>query len=279
MVSCDQWSDILPLTRVSYQSQIRGVAMAEIPSPSPFRSIKASLKLTDQVLDQIQGAIMSGDFQRGKRLPPERELAETFGVGRSVVREAMRALEQKGLVEIRHGLGVFVSPSMDHVISDSLGLLVDLQHVPFIDVFEVRSVLEVGVVGFAATRATQEDLNNLEASIGEMERAKELEDPARYVPADLAFHRTLAEAAHNDFFLVLFRAFEKPLGSFVADTIATLEQIQEGLKDHRGILEAVRRGDPGEARKLMWRHLCNSVERYKDKDGRQRTMPASGWVD
>lgn len=277
MVSYNQWSDVSPLTSVSLRGQLSDGTMADSLSPSPFRSIKSNVKLTDQVLDQIQGAIMSGEAQPGKRLPPERELAETFGVGRSVVREAIRALEQKGLVEVRHGLGVFVSSSVDHVLSDSLRLLMDMQHLPFLDVFEVRSVLEVGVVGFAANRATEEDLARIGACMSGMEQAAELQDSAMYVRADLAFHRALIEASHNDLFLVLFRAFEKPLGEFVTDTVTTSEDIREGLEEHRAIWEAVRRGESGEARTVMWRHLCKSVEQYKDVDGYKRTLPASGW--
>lgn len=279
MVSYDRWSDVSPLTSVSLQNQVSDGAMADSQSPSPFRSIKNNVKLSDQVLDQIQGAIMSGEVQPGKRLPPERELAETFGVGRSVVREAVRALEQRGLVEVRHGLGVFVSSSVDHVLSDSLRLLVDLQHLPFLDVFEVRSVLEVGVVGFAANRATEEDLTRIAACMNAMERAEILQDPESYVRADLAFHLALMEASHNDLFLVLFRAFEKPLGEFVTDTVTKAEHIRDGLKEHRAILEAVQRREPGEARKVMWRHLCKSVEQYKGMDGHKRTFPASGWLD
>jgi DNA-binding FadR family transcriptional regulator len=112
-----------------------------------------------------------------------------------------------------------------------------------------------------------------------MEHAEELQDPASYVRADLAFHRALIEASHNDLFLVLFRAFEKPLEEFVADTVTKAEDIQTGLKEHRAILEAVQRGEPGEAREVMWRHLCKSVEQYKGEDGKKRTLPASGWAE
>ncbi len=143
---------------------------AETP-PKTFHTVKTARKLSDMVVDQIEQAIINGRFLPGEQLPSERSLAEAFGVSRALVREATRTLQQKGLLEIRHGAGVFVSHSIENVLADSYRLLIGFERISDIDIFEVRIVLEVGIAGFAAARAGENDLRSIEGFLRMMEKA------------------------------------------------------------------------------------------------------------
>ncbi|MCJ7737075.1 MAG: FadR family transcriptional regulator [Anaerolineae bacterium] len=248
---------------------------------SVFTSVKSHERLSDQVLLQIESAIISGKLVPGQRLPSERKLSEIFGVGRSVVREATRALEQKGLVAIRHGLGVFVSPNVDHVLSETLRMLITMQDPAFLEVYEVRSVLEVATVAFVAQRATEEDFIILQYCLTDMESANKNNDVAQYVAADLAFHLALGEASHNKLFPILFKAFAESLGSFTVKTVTGVDELRIGLEQHRRIFNAVKNGDREEGARSMRQHLHSSIVQHQDSTAPDydAEVPLNSWLD
>jgi len=232
--------------------------MAEEPfSDHTFKAVKTTNKLSDMVVDQVEGAITEGHFSPGERLPAERKLAQSFGVGRSVIREATRVLEQKGLVEIRPGLGVFVSNSLANVLTDSFRLFVGLEHVPEIDVFEVRVVLETGIAGYAASRADDADLEAIGKCLVEMERA--VGNPEKYIAGDINFHLALARATHNDLFVVQLNSIVQLLRAFLIKIIEEPGDSTSGLAEHRAIFEAIRDRKADEARAAMRHHLYRSL--------------------
>lgn len=240
---------------------------AETPLKT-FHTVKTARKLSDMVVDQIEQAIISGRFLPGEQLPSERSLAEAFGVSRALVREATRTLQQKGLLEIRHGAGVFVSHSVENVLADSYRLLIGFERIPDIDIFEVRIVLEVGIAGFAAARADENDLRSIEGFLKMMEKASN--DCERYIEADLNFHLALARATHNDLFVAQLNAIAASLKDFLIRIIRVPEDTQAGLAEHQAIFEAVRSGNVNEARACMSHHLYRSlggVQRVAESEG------------
>ena len=242
----------------------------ELFSDHTFKVVKTTNKLSDIVADQVEGAITEGHFSPGERLPAERKLAQSFGVGRSVIREATRVLEQKNLVEIRPGLGVFVSNSLANVLTDSFRLFIGLEHIPDIDVFEVRVVLETGIAGFAASRADDADLEAIEKCLQDMEQA--VGNPEKYIEDDINFHLALARATHNDLFVVQVNSIVQALRAFLVKIIEDSQDIWDGLAEHRAIYEAIRDRKADEAEAAMRYHLHRSLTGV----GREAAESATG---
>jgi GntR family transcriptional repressor for pyruvate dehydrogenase complex len=151
-------------------------------------------KVSDQVIEDLQAAIISGKLAIGSKLPSERELAGELGVSQPTVREAVRALTTLGLIEVRHGSGAYVSSDPGASISNMLSLLVQLEHVRIIDVLEIRQALGVYSVRRAVEHATDEEiakLRQLAAKINEEDTALGLAE------AILEFQVAASAAAHH----------------------------------------------------------------------------------
>mgnify|MGYP001014986330 FL=1 len=125
--------------------------------------------LSDQVADQIQHLIIKGGLKPGDKLPPERELAEQLGVSRTVIREATKTLQERGLVRVLTGSGTYATKVEPELVSQSIGLYVRGHRHAFRDLLEIRKSLEVGIAGLAAQRANQAHVEQLEAALQEMQ--------------------------------------------------------------------------------------------------------------
>lgn len=218
-----------------------------------YTAVRAS-RLYQQIVEQIEQSIRSGQLKPGDQLPAERDLAERFGVSRTAVREAVKALCEKGLVEALPGRGTFVIDATSQVVKQSLDLLINnstaegLAHLE-----DVREIFEPEIAARAATRAEPKQLSAMRDAISAMERS--LDDAGAYIEADLDFHLALAEAAQNPLVLTLI------------DSIVGLLRVQRtrcfhapkgparGQLHHRRILEAVEHHDPAAARAAMQGHL------------------------
>ena len=129
-----------------------------------FPQVARERRLSDKVADMMMETILSGRFQVGDRLPSERALGEQFGVSRTVVREAVRALVAKGVIEVRSGSGLRVIAVNADAVSESMNLYLRGGGLDFGKVHEVRALLEVHLAGLAAERATDEDIARLRAA-------------------------------------------------------------------------------------------------------------------
>src|SRR3569623_263905 len=158
----------------------------------PFQVVE-SLRLYQQVAEQLGGLIDRGEFREGDRLPPERELSKKLGVSRPVVREAMIALEIAGLVEVRGGAGAFVK-STRLGADRALAALPDQGPSPF-DLIAARKLLEGEIAFMAASAVQPDDLKRLEQSIEDMRADIDAGRDSR--PADRVFHVRLAGATRN----------------------------------------------------------------------------------
>jgi GntR family transcriptional repressor for pyruvate dehydrogenase complex len=213
-----------------------------------------SSRLYEQIVKQIEDSIERGDLKEGDQLPAERELALQFGVSRTAVREAVKALREKGLVEAYPGRGTFITSET----SNSIRLTFDrmIKSGPrdgTLHLVEVREILEPEIAALAAKRVTQETLDELREAIGIMDGAKT--DPDSYIEADLDFHLALAEAAANPLILSLIDSIvgvlrEQRLSIFKVDGGP-----ERGQYHHKRILEAVENRDSSGARDAMRAHL------------------------
>jgi GntR family transcriptional repressor for pyruvate dehydrogenase complex len=216
--------------------------------------IVQSSRLYEQIVEQIEQSVQKGDLKPGDQLPAERELAEQFGVSRTAVREAVKALREKGLVEAYPGKGTFITNGSSNPMRQSLDRMMRSAQVDATSsLVEVREILEPEIAALAAVRATDENLNSLREAVAVMDAAKR--DPDAYIEADLDFHLELAEAAANPLILSLIDSIigvlrEQRMRIFEVDGGP-----DRGQYHHKKILEAMEHQDAQGAREAMRAHL------------------------
>ena len=216
--------------------------------------IVQSSRLYEQIVRQIEDSIKQGELKPGDQLPAERELALQFGVSRTAVREAVKALHEKGLVEAYPGRGTFVTSGS----SNSIRLTFDrmLKAGPrdgTLHLVEVREILEPEIATLAATRANEESLVQLREAISIMDKTKR--DPDQFIEADLDFHLALAEAAANPLILSLIDSIVGLLREQRMSIFKVEGGAERGQYHHKRILEAIENRDPVGAREAMRAHL------------------------
>jgi GntR family transcriptional regulator, transcriptional repressor for pyruvate dehydrogenase complex len=231
-----------------------------------------STRIYEEIVRQVKTMIAEGRLKGGDRLPPERDLAEKFVVSRTSVREALRALESLGLVEIRPGEGTFVREASIDTLVEPLALLMASQREAIGELFEARRLLEPSLAALAAGRATPEEIQ-------EMERI--LEDQAREVAAgrtglaqDAQFHAAIGAAAHNRAITRIAHAVMDLLTQSREDSLNTPGRPTRSHEDHRRVLAAVRALDAEAARRAMLEHIA-AVEALVlgAESGRGRSRP------
>lgn len=214
-------------------------------------------RLYEHIVDQIMRAVASQELKPGDRLPPERELAESLGVSRSALREAITTLVAAGILEAKHGSGVYVAQSCDAAWVRPMALLLLQQHSSLLDLLEVRKALEGEAAYLAALRATPEDIVSLEKAFAALKGA--VEQGHLGAEEDLHFHLCIAQATRNAFFLrvigSLTDAFLEGLRSSRSMSLRMPGFPWVVLDEHRLILEAVKARDPEASRRAMCSHL------------------------
>ena len=159
------------------------------------------MKLSDEIVHQLENLIVNNELNVGDALPPERELAAQLGVSRNILREAISTMVQKGLLEVRQGSGTYVASPSVELLRDSLSFFVRFSDSGLFDLLEARFALEVQIADLAARRSTPEDVSRIAACYDDLKHA--VDDPDRYIEADIRFHAALARAAKNEILLLL----------------------------------------------------------------------------
>lgn len=219
-----------------------------------YKTIRTS-RLYELIVQQIEESILKGALKPGDQLPAERELAQRFGVSRTAVREAVKALQEKGLVEALSGKGTFITDGTSQAIRQSLDLVTKIgQPNGSVHLAEVREILEPEIAALAARRIEESHLVTMREAFAVMERAM-TRDPEAYIEADLDFHLSLAEAASNPLILSLIDSIVVLLREQRMSIFQVQGGPERGQFHHQRILEAVERRDPKAARKAMQAHL------------------------
>lgn len=196
------------------------------------------------------------ELSPGDRLPAERSLAQHTGVSRSSVRIGLRALSAMGVIQSRHGSGTFITDGPPALESEPLQFLAALHGVNRVPMFEARRLLEVGVAGLAAQRATSNDLVAMAEEVTSMFAS--LEDPQAFLVHDIRFHRAVATASGNP---ILASLVEMVSGLFYESRKANVHRardLRESAEMHRRIYHAVRAHNAVDARAIMDQHLALS---------------------
>jgi DNA-binding FadR family transcriptional regulator len=220
----------------------------------------SSSRIYQDVVDQIQRAILEGRFQPGDRLPPQRALMEMFQTSRSSIREALRVLEQKGLIAVKLGVngGAVVQTADTTPVTDVLTLLMRQRQVSVDHLAEFRLSIEGDVAALAAERAAKDDIANLRRILAEAEDHLKAW-PARlpeFIQMDIRLHIALAEIVGNPVFTAVLRmVHETLLGLYEPFMYHRQEVLAENYQDLCALVAAVARGDQAEARRLARWHV------------------------
>lgn len=214
--------------------------------------------LTEMLVARILGLVAAGNLSAGDQLPAERKLAESFNVSRPTLREALRALAVLGVLEVRHGGGVFVSSLSAADLLQPLAFFLTLRSTEVDKLYDARQLIEGDITARASQRATEVDIDRLEALIVAQEAATE--QPERYRDIDTEFHRTLAQLADNEFLARAAQSLNVLGLEFRKVASETPAVIGQSIKDHRSILAAIRRKDAEQARAAMVAHMTQVLK-------------------
>jgi len=218
-----------------------------------YRTVRTS-RLFEEIVKQVEDSILKGKLKPGDQLPAERDLAQQFGVSRTAVREAVKTLREKGLVEAFSGRGTFVTNGTSMAMRQSLDLMIRInQQEGSSNLAELRFVLEPEIAGLAAERIEEQLLSTMREAVAVMDR--NLHDPDAYVEADLDFHLALAEAVGNPLILSLLDSIVGLLREQRSRIFNVDRGPERGQFHHKRILAAVEQRDPGAAREAMRSHL------------------------
>jgi GntR family transcriptional regulator, transcriptional repressor for pyruvate dehydrogenase complex len=241
--------------------------------PLTFTAIRSS-RASTQVVAQIRDAIMAGRYVQGDRLPTEREMARQFGVSRVTIRDALRALEAGGLIEVRVGGlgGPYVAQPDPLRLAESLRTHLHMQGSTFAELAEARLALETTATRLAAERAQEDDLARMRAAL------EELPGEGGTASQSVDFHSALVQSAHNSALLTMFLATR----ALLQEAFNTLHARQPDMAEvarrvHRQLYEAIERRDGELAVRLMRDHLYEFAARAEraHRGTRRRTVRAA----
>ncbi|EFH87995.1 FadR/GntR family transcriptional regulator [Ktedonobacter racemifer] len=213
-------------------------------------------KVFKQIAEQIEQRILNGELRNGDRLPTELELAKQFHVSRTAVREAMKMLAQKGLVDTRPGRGTIVIDGAHTALQSSLGLVMKLKWGEMggsENLLEVREILETEIAAIAAERATEKEITAMREAIAVMDAY--MHDVNTFIAADNRFHEALAQATQNILILLLTNSIVNLLSEQRKQIFSVAGGPQRGQIHHKRIFDSIIRRDAEAARAAMREHL------------------------
>jgi GntR family transcriptional repressor for pyruvate dehydrogenase complex len=216
--------------------------------------------LAEQAARNLLAFIEAHDLRPGGFLPPETQLAADLGVSRPIIREALKSLEGRGIIEVRSGKGAVIKPLDPEPLQMFFHRAIQLEHESIIDLIELRRTIEVQSATLAAGRRTDEELAALAATVAEM-RAQ-MQEPSRYVELDIAFHQQIATMSHNSMIAYVVGSIRAALTEMLQE--ATLrpsgaEQLEQVQLGHEAIYKSIEQGDPVTAERAMIAHFDDAA--------------------
>lgn len=243
--------------------------MPAYPDDDPT-SLRLDLELVpkgtavSEVVKQLIGLLTAGELVPGSRLPPERQLAERIGVGRSAVREALAALEILGIVTVRPGSGTYLRDTTSELLPTTLSWGMMLNATRTRELIEVRSGLEIQAATLAARRASDDDVEKLRGFVETMRET--LDDIDTFLQADIRFHLQIALSADNVVLSDLLQSTRSLLRLWVERGLRHRDQADAAYREHLAVYEAIAARDPDAAEDAMRRHMSTAGERVGHAD-------------
>lgn len=227
--------------------------------PRPPQSVRVLPRttLTEAAFEQLIEHVVRGTWKAGDRLPPERELCQQFGIARTSLREALKAMELVGMLDSRVGDGTFVCPRSEFLSRPLLWAFTGTDHEELLEIMEARSVIEENLAAFAAKRASPEDLARIGSAIEQMREC--IAAGASILEADMSFHLAVADAARNE----LLRNAVQLLRNITRQWLSYKVLIPHGapsvLKHHETIYRAIAAHNAKAASSAMHIHLAETL--------------------
>ncbi|MBI4483303.1 MAG: FadR family transcriptional regulator [Acidobacteria bacterium] len=224
-----------------------------------FESIR-SVRVSEEIAQQIREAVFRGRLRTGDKLPAERELVQQFRVSRVSVREALRMLQQEGLLVIKQGSvgGAYVASPDSKPVTDSLVNMMRLGKFTIEQITEVRSILEPRIAFLAAERGSEEELKQLKKILLDAQKAvRQNKLPRRF---NLEFHRAIAIMAKNPVLALLFNSFMEILTPAIQPGFQDMKTV---VDSHKRLLRALEARDGGRAARVMSDHVRDVQDRVK----------------
>lgn len=210
--------------------------------------------LTTDICQKMIDHVVNGDWKEGEQIPPERELCQKLGVGRSSLREAMKALEVLGMIEMRVGEGTFICRRSDFLSHPLLWAIAGSGVTEADELIEARKLIEAELAGLASVRSTPDDLKQIGIHLDAMETS--LENAGAFLQADIAFHIAVGQAGHNRILLNSLHLIRNLMKEWVSTSLGQHPFVaEEALEQHRTIFVAVAKRNPMKAREAMEIHL------------------------
>ncbi len=217
-----------------------------------LRAIKKT-RIHEEVVTQIHDLIREGKLKAGDQLPSERELAETFKVSRTSVREALRALETQGLIVSRTGMGNFVADLPIESLVAPLAKLLIQEKDALADIFEMRKLIEPHIASLAAQRATHADIERMKRILDKQSDAVDRGETG--VEADAELHFAIGQATQNQALEKLVSGLMELLSHSREESLQTSDRRRASIEAHQEILSAIERHDKRQAQKTMLHHI------------------------
>lgn len=211
-------------------------------------------RLSDQVVESLIAMMTDGTLKPGDKLPPEPQLMEQFGVGRSSIREAVGALELIGLLAVRPGDGTRISDSTDAIEPKGVGLgLITIGHGKVRELVEARTELEQSIAMYAAERASTEEIAAIRKQHEKLVRAKQT--GKSLITPDLEFHVSIARASHNSIMMRFFSELHQPVRRWMEQKAKCDWGFDHVVEEHERIVSAIESRNPEAARSAMREHI------------------------
>jgi GntR family transcriptional regulator, transcriptional repressor for pyruvate dehydrogenase complex len=230
-----------------------GSSLGRLDLSRPSRSV--------EVAQSLLSFLLSGELRPGDRIPGERTLSQTLGVGRSALREALKSLTLLGLLEVRQGDGTYLSSTNSSLLPRIVewGILLGEQHIT--DLVEARQEIEVVLAGLAARRRTDEDIATLAAALQAMRDG--VGDRAAYVDADVDFHLAVASISRNTVLSGVLANIRSLLRVWTTRVVTDEAAVRDSLALHPPVFEAIRDGDAEAARAATGYHMERATARLR----------------
>ncbi|MCH6470069.1 FadR/GntR family transcriptional regulator [Sinomonas terrae] len=218
-----------------------------------------SSSVAAEVAERLMGVFTNGQIAPGTRLPSERSLAASLGVGRSAIREALAALEILGIVIVRPGSGTYLRGGASELLPRTLSWGLMLGEPRTRELAELRSGLEVQAAEQAAARISDESIERMAGFVATMNRSTE--DFEAFKEADSAFHREIALASGNTVLEAILQSIRSLLRIWMDRGLRDEERAAEAAREHSAVFEAIRSRDPEAARRVMQQHMATATGR------------------
>lgn len=216
------------------------------------------VNLYEQIADRLEEWILANNFQEQEKLPSEQVLAEEFNVSRNVVREALKLLKERGLVDSRNGTGSYVTKPDVENLSDVIGRLVAIENINYREIYDVRIILETAACKRCAASVTDEQLEEMEQLLEKLkDRSLSVKERREL---DFEFHVSIARAAGNPLLEILVGAMRNIFVEMIEKGIFLQGGIEDAIMRHTNILTALKERDPVLAENAMYDHLYVSLK-------------------